>query len=202
MNLSDEGYIKFRADWQQTPPLDWELLADLDHWRNEMYRSGLIGAYPDGIGYGNISRRWGETDQFVISGSATGNYARLDASHYSVVTAVDIDANQLSCRGPIIASSESMSHAVIYRECPEIHGVIHIHNLSLWERLLHQVPTTDSEATYGSPEMAYSIIQLLQDTDLPERRIFVMEGHREGVFAFGEDLEQAAAVIRKYGYGK
>jgi ribulose-5-phosphate 4-epimerase/fuculose-1-phosphate aldolase len=163
-----------------------------------MYQAGLIGAYPDGIGFGNISCRWKDTDQFLISGSATGNYQRLTGDHYSLVTSVDIDQNQLSCTGPIIASSESMSHAVIYRECPEVQGVIHIHNLEMWKRLLHQVPTTDAQATYGSPEMAYSIIDLLQRSDLREQRIFVMEGHREGVFAFGENLATAAAVIYQY----
>ncbi len=198
MSTTYEGYIKFQTDWQQTPPMDWAILAELDHWRNEMYQAGLIGAYPDGIGFGNISRRWENTNQFLISGSATGNFSKLDASHYSLVTAVDIDQNRLSCRGPIIASSESMSHAVIYRECPEVQGVIHIHNLEMWERLLHQVPTTDAQATYGSPEMAYSIIDLLQHSDLRKQRIFVMEGHREGVFAFGENLEEAAAIIQHF----
>jgi ribulose-5-phosphate 4-epimerase/fuculose-1-phosphate aldolase len=198
MNTLDEGYIKFKANWQEAPPLDWAVLAELDHWRNDMYRAGLIGAYPDGIGFGNISCRWQDTDQFVISGSATGNHQRLDASHYSLVTSVDIDQNALSCRGPIIASSESMSHAVIYRVCPEVQGVIHVHDLEMWERLLHRVPTTDASATYGSPEMAYSIIDLLQNSTLREQRIFVMEGHREGIFAFGESLEAAAQVIKNF----
>lgn len=198
MSITDEGYIKFRADWEETTPLAWEELEELDHWRDAMYEAGLIGAYPDGIGFGNISRRRLGTDQFLISGSATGNFPELNATHYSLVTAVDIDRNSLSCRGPIIASSESMSHAVIYRECPEVQGVIHVHDLELWERLLHRVPTTDSQATYGSPEMAYSIIDLLNHTTLRTEKIFVMEGHREGVFAFGRDLAEAAAVIRKY----
>lgn len=198
MKIPDEGYIKFRADWTQTEPLSWSELAELDHWRNVMYDAGLIGAYPDGIGFGNISRRWNEAGQFFISGSATGNHSRLNAAHYSLVTEVDIDQNRLACSGPILASSESMSHAVIYRECPEVRGVIHIHNLDMWGRLLHRVPTTSAAATYGSPEMAYSIIDLLQHTDLKTSCIFVMEGHREGVFAFGDCLENATAVIFRH----
>src|SRR5690606_6522498 len=137
--------------------LNGDELAELDHWRKRMYAAGPIGAYPDGIGLGNISRRQSREGQFIISGSATGNFVQLSAEHYSLVTAVDIDRNSLACKGPIVASSESMSHAVIYRECPEVQGVIHIHHLGMWERLLHEVPTTDAKATYGSPEMAYSI---------------------------------------------
>lgn len=195
MNLPDEGYIKFQADWVKANPLHWEALLALDRCRDILYKSGLIGAYPDGIGFGNVSCRRGDGDQFIITGSATGNLPRLDPSHYTLVTSVDIDRNTLQCNGPILASSESMSHAVIYRECPEVQGVIHIHHLELWEKLLHRVPTTEASATYGSPEMAYSIIDLLRTTDLEESRLFVMEGHREGIFAFGHSLEEATDVV-------
>jgi ribulose-5-phosphate 4-epimerase/fuculose-1-phosphate aldolase len=115
----------------------------------------------------------------------------MDASHYALVTDVDIRHNTLYCRGPVVASSESMSHAVIYQELPWVGGVIHIHHLGLWERLLHRCPTTDATATYGSPEMADSIRALIRTTTLPEERLFVMEGHREGIFAFGADLPAA-----------
>ena len=193
--MMDEGYIKFQPVWTKTgglPPKDW---AELNRYRQKLYERQLIGAYDNGIGYGNISQRYpGEEGLFVISGSATGNFAELNADHYALVTAVDIDANRLHCRGPIVASSESMSHAVIYRELPWVQAVIHIHNLAMWQRLLHQVPTTDAAATYGSPEMAYSIIDLIRTTDLPERKLFVMEGHEEGVFAFGRDLSEAMEV--------
>lgn len=195
MNLPDEGYIKYQAEWTKTAPLPWKELLELDGCRDVLYQSGLIGAYPDGIGFGNVSCRRGNGDQFIITGSATGNLSRLDPSHYTLVTSVDIDRNTLQCRGPILASSESMSHAVIYRECPEVQGVIHVHHLDLWEKLLRRVPTTDASATYGSPEMAYSIIDLLQNTNLRESQLFVMEGHREGIFAFGNSLEAATDVI-------
>jgi len=195
---SEEGYIKFDARWMQRPAFPERELEELQRWRQRLYELQLIGAYDDGIGYGNISRRRGQSLQFYISGSATGNFPTLTAEHYALVTEVDIDQNRLYCEGPIIASSESMSHAVIYRELPRVDGVIHVHHLGLWEKLLHQVPTTDASATYGSPEMAYSIIDLIRHTDLPERRIFVMEGHREGIFTFGKDLNEAGATLLKY----
>lgn len=191
----DEGYIKFQADWTRTSPLSDPRLADLQIWRDRLYDLGLIGAYPDGIGFGNISCRYDDEGRFLISGSATGNLPRLTAGHYALVTEVDIDANRLRCEGPVIASSESMSHAVIYRECPWVNGVIHVHNLALWERLLYRAPTTDDSATYGSPEMAYSIIDLLQTTNLPEVKLFVMAGHREGIFSFGRNLDEAGEVL-------
>lgn len=196
--MLDEGYIKFQANWTPTPPLNIPVIHHLNHWRNKMYEMGWIGAYENGIGYGNISQRLDSNGQFLISGSATGNLKKLTNAHYAKVLDFDLNKNILSCTGYTIASSESMSHAVVYQECPFVNGVIHIHHLELWKRLLHQVPTTDLKAAYGTPEMAYSIIQLLKTTDLLEQKIFVMEGHKEGIFAFGESLEEAAGVISTY----
>lgn len=196
--MTDEGYIKFNAFWEKTSPLPAEGLASLQQWRQKLYELQLIGAYDNGIGFGNISRRWKDTDQFIISGSATGNFPQLTPDHYALVTQVETEQNSLYCRGPIIASSESMSHAVIYRTCPSVNGVIHVHNLEMWERLLHKVPTTDQSASYGSPEMAHSIVRLLLETDLPEQKIFVMEGHQEGIFTFGHDLDEAGKVLLEW----
>lgn len=193
--MIDDGYIKFEAHWSPAAALPVEALADLKQWRQRLHALDLIGMYSNGIGYGNLSRRWGESGQFAISGSATGGLPELGPEHFVLVTSVDIERNQLTCVGPIVASSESMSHAVIYHECPWVDGVIHVHSLPLWTRLLHRVPTTDKTAAYGTPEMARSIVDLLTHTDLALRRIFVMEGHPEGVFAFGKDLASAGEVL-------
>lgn len=192
--MLDEGYIKFNCDWKKMPPLAKSDLTDLIIWRQAMYRMGLIGAYANGIGFGNISARYHEKE-FVISGSATGNFEKLNEAHFTKVTQFDLNKNSLYCEGPIIASSESLSHAVIYQQCDWVNGVIHVHHLEMWKQLLHKVPTTSKTAAYGTPEMANSIIQLLKETDLQKQRIFVMEGHEEGIFAFGENLEMAANVI-------
>ncbi|TAK31169.1 MAG: class II aldolase/adducin family protein [Saprospiraceae bacterium] len=191
----DEGYIKFVVNWQQAPALPHEALHEISHWRQQMYQHGLIGAYPGGIGFGNISQRWDTAGQFVISGSATGQYPTFSASHFTLVTDFDLEKNTVTCKGPVVASSESMSHAVIYRECPEVVGIIHVHHLRLWEWLLKNALATEATAAYGTPEMAAAILRLLRQTDLRQQKIFAMEGHREGVFAFGETLDEAAILI-------
>lgn len=190
--MIDEGYIKFQPHWTQTPALAENLIAEINHWRQQLYDCGLIGAYPDGIGFGNISCRYNGSDQFVISGSATGNFPVLDGRHYSLVTKVNVASNELWCEGPIVASSESMSHAAVYRLVPAVQAVVHVHHLGLWEQLLYKVPTTDETATYGSPEMVYAIETLFATTPLRKEGLFVMAGHREGIFTFGESLEAAA----------
>ncbi|MFN7116503.1 MAG: class II aldolase/adducin family protein [Saprospiraceae bacterium] len=184
----DEGYIKFQACWTASAPLFGTTLQELITCRDSLHQLGLIGVYPNGIGFGNISQRWNAEGQFVISGSATGHLPNLTLEHFTLVTRVNIAENMVWCEGPIIASSETMSHAVIYQECPEVQAVIHVHHAALWQQLLHQIPTTDASATYGSPEMAYAIVQLLRHSDLRQQQLFVMEGHPEGIFAFGESL--------------
>jgi len=191
------SYIKFKAHWVQTPPLPETEIAEINHWRQSVYALGFIGAYPDGIGFGNISRRISDSERFLISGSATGNLPVLDARHYCIVTHADPAHNIVRCEGPVIASSESMSHAAIYSACPEVKAVIHAHHRHLWESLLHRIPTTRADVTYGSPEMAAEIVRLLRETDLRQSGVFVTEGHEEGIFAFGRSLEEAVERLAR-----
>jgi ribulose-5-phosphate 4-epimerase/fuculose-1-phosphate aldolase len=195
----DEGYIKFQPIWQQRAAFPATELDNLRHWRQACYQRHWIGVYPDGIGFGNISERcFANSNHFYITGSATGGLAELSPKQVAKVTEVDADQNKLWCEGPILASSESMSHGAIYQELPWVQGVIHIHDLDFWQKLLHQVPTTTADAPYGSPEMVSSIIDLLRTTELPQQQIFVMEGHVEGIFAFGKNLADAFGVLKQF----
>ena len=191
----DEGYVKFDPRWTPAPPMPVKVIEELNYWRQKIYELGLIGVYPNGIGYGNISCRYQDSEQFIISGTATGKLAQLNTEHYTLVTKVAAPNTRLWCEGPILASSESMSHAAVYENCPEVTGVIHVHHMEMWQRLLHQVPTTDASALYGSPEMVYAIHHLFKTTLLKDIRIFVMEGHPEGIFVFGNTLEEAVDVL-------
>ncbi|MEL6865879.1 MAG: class II aldolase/adducin family protein [Bacteroidota bacterium] len=190
----DEGYIKFDCQWKKGAVWPVEKVEALAYWRQRMYEVGLIGAYADGIGFGNISQRLAE-GLLMISGSATGLLKALDGRHFARVSNIDIAANRVICEGPIRASSETMSHAVIYLECPWVNAVIHVHHLALWQKHLDQLPTTLATASYGTPQMAYEIIRLLQETAVQERKVFVMGGHREGLIAFGADLEEAGELL-------
>ncbi len=192
----DEGYIKFNAHWTQSLSYSRQELAELDRWRQRMYEAGLIGAYDNGIGFGNISCRTEPGGSaFYITGSATGNVARLGAEHYSKVIRSSAASNELWCEGPIVASSESMSHAAVYGVLPDIQAVIHVHHRGMWEALLHRIPTTPADAPYGSPEMVAGIQHLLRTSDLPHIRFFAMAGHEEGLFSFGQTLEEAGTRL-------
>lgn len=189
--MTDEGTIKFHGDWHRGDPIPPDCYALINPWRQRLYDHGLIGVTPDGIGYGNLSVRYGPENQFVITGTATGGFAALEAPHYTRVVSYDLKKNTLSCNGPIHASSESLTHAALYQTDPAITAVAHVHSAALWQRLLHHAPTTSADVPYGTPQMALEMKRLYRETDLPQTRLLVMAGHRDGVVSFGENLREA-----------
>lgn len=191
-----DGYIKFTCHLiSEKIVIPSSLFDPLNFWREEMWQMSLIGAYPDGIGFGNISIRVPQSDQFYISGTATGTLPELAQIHYPLVERFDLDENILWCRGLVKASSESMSHGAIYSVDSEIGAVVHIHNRQLWDKYLDVLPTTAKEVEYGTPEMAYEIIRLMGLPETQNKKVFVMGGHAEGIVAFGKTVEEAARTI-------
>ncbi len=188
--MKETGVVKFNCSWIKDAPLSSELLADLNLWRDKMYGLGFIGVYDDGIGYGNMSVR-AEGKQFIITGSGTGKYKSLSNEHYTKVVDYDLEKNSLTAVGPVIASSESLSHAIIYERNKNVNAVIHIHNLFLWKKLLDKIPTTNKSIEYGTPDMAKEILRLFDETKVAEIQMLVMAGHEEGLISFGKDLHEA-----------
>ena len=192
--MNEEGVIKFNCQWTKSVPLDEAWIRDLNAWRDKLYRLGLIGLNEDGIGYGNISIRF-RKNQFIISGSGTGKFKKLTEEHYALVTDYDVKKNAISSTGSIIASSESLTHAMIYEHSSDVHAVIHVHHFKTWLKLLHSLPATAENIEYGTPEMANEITRLFSEQKLFQHKIFAMAGHNGGIVSFGKDLAQAAEVL-------
>lgn len=193
--MMDEGYIKFKTVWEDKQSLTERLISPLNKYRSILYDYHFIGAYPDGIGFGNLSQRTID-NQFIISGSKTGNFKNLGAEHYALVHDFDIDQNTVYCKGGTTASSESMTHAIIYQTLPEVQAVFHIHNLELWEKSLFKIPTTAENITYGTPEMAYAIKEILLEH--PQACVVAMAGHEEGLMIYGNTLETALSHLQSF----
>lgn len=190
----DEGYIKFNCRWIKTAPLSKHKIAGINAWRDNLYKHGLIGAYSNGVGFGNISIRF-NSNSFLITGSATGNLKKLNENHYVLVNEYDLLQNNLTCTGPIKASSESLSHAVIYECSPDTNAVVHIHNIEMWNKLIHKFPTTKANVLYGTPDMANEIKRLFKETDVGIKKNIIMGGHKEGVITFGRSLDEAGRIL-------
>lgn len=191
----DEGYIKFESNWTPGPSPDQDAVDLLESWRRPLVEAGLIGMYEDlGIGYGNISIRYGDR-RFVISGTQTGHVEQSTAEHYALVTAFDIDRNRVDSTGRVEASSESLTHAALYGLDDAIGAVVHVHSRPLWNTWLGRLPTTSPDVAYGTPAMAREFERLFHETDFPEKGVAVMGGHEDGLVSIGGTLEQASRRI-------
>lgn len=211
--MIDEGYIKYQCDWSKKDAIAPSAVTDLTRYRNALYQLDLIGEYPNGIGFGNLSQKISgftttsdaslvaplASHPFIITGTQTGCLPTLSANDYALVTDFNPAQNTLTCQGQRKASSESLTHGIIYSSHPGIGAVIHVHSKQLWKQLLHQVPTTSADVPYGTPEMAAETQRLFKQTPLLQQKIFAMAGHEEGVVTFGETLQIAYRVLINWG---
>lgn len=195
--MDEKGYIQFRCHHiDGAAPKD---IPDLIEVRNELFQLGLFGMYENGIGFGNISARTVASDacltafKFIISGTQTGGLETLGAEHFTTVERFDIEQNELWCRGPVKASSESLSHAAVYLAQKEAQAVIHFHSLPVWNWALKNLPCTEPSAEAGTVEMAHAIQTLLKNSPV---KFFGMAGHKEGMIAWGTDIRQAFNEIK------
>lgn len=194
--LLDEGYVKYRAEWERSVAPPDILIHDINDIRSRLWAMNLIGAYTEGeyagIGFGNISVRAPKGEgHFIISGTQTGHIQPLTAEHYTSVMEYSIGGNWLRCRGPIQASSESLTHAAVYECDPRCQVVIHVHHLGWWQKLLGRIPTSPEDVPYGTPAMSDAVKHLYQTSDLPSLKAFAMGGHTEGIITFGDSPQEA-----------
>lgn len=201
-----EGVIKFQQRYVRTDLPSYDL-SGLDGWRNVLYRLKLIGqdsARYGGAGFGNVSRRVGSSDEsrrkrkFVITGTQTGGTEKLTRGHYTTVLEYDFEKNLVLVEGPIEASSESMTHGMVYDQDGSVKYVFHVHSPEVWrasDKLC--LPATRRDVEYGTPEMAEEVRRLFIDTDVSKRKIFSMAGHEDGIVGFGRTAEEAGLILVK-----
>jgi len=190
----DEGVIKYQAIHQSGDLPIPVFLHQLDEVRTKLFDLGLVGVYPDGIGYGNVSIR--HESGCIISGTATGALRVLGPNEYCYVKSFDLQQNIVYTQGPVKASSESMTHCAIYQSQLLVQCVLHIHNLELWKMLLGQgCLSTSADIPYGTPQMALNMASLVASKAVPYG-LLVMAGHEEGIIAYGQTVSSAFDQIR------
>ncbi|MEA3317091.1 MAG: class II aldolase/adducin family protein [Bacteroidota bacterium] len=193
--INSEGYIKFNTNWQKHKiDISTKNFNAINNWRHKLYKLNLIGALENGIGFGNISMREQNLSSFIITGSASGNIAKLKKEHYARVTKTNISCNTVDCEGLIKASSESLSHSVFYEYNKKINSVIHIHNYELWKYFLYKFPTTSVNAEFGTAELAKELQSIILKSDKLSG-IIILEGHKDGIISFGDTLDTAGHKI-------
>ncbi len=202
MKVIDDGIIKYdRTNFSQSAPLSTLEYAPLEYWREKLFELSLIGEYPiDKVGYGNASMVYDYSElflskwpQFLITGTQTGKYAKLNGSHYTRILDYNIPKLEIAVNGPIEASSESLTHAAIYRQNKNIKAIFHIHSEKIWTYMKNNsYPATAETIPYGTAEMAEATQNLVGSSTAG---IFCMLGHQDGVVSYGKTLEEAWEYI-------
>ena len=209
--MGDEGVIQFKADHERRA-LDarryGERVCELVAWREIMALTGLVGQEPGrygGAGYGNVSVRTGPRSapvgrrRFLITGSQTSGRRSIGISEFAVVEAYDASANRVKSHGPVLPSSESMTHAAAYDASPLVQCVLHAHSPVLWRRRRELgLPETDPSVPYGTPGMAAEVSRLYRESIFPERRILAMGGHEDGIVAIGRSPQEAGGTLLRW----
>ena len=194
--MIDEGTIKYESRWVRTGPLNITGIDDLIRWRKPLHDAGLVGHLAEeDVGYGNLSVRTAGEGLFLVSGTQTGYLPDVGPEHFSLVTDYDIASNTLSCRGPVEASSEALTHAAIYALDAAIRAVVHVHSAELWVGLKKSLPATGTGVAYGTPEMAIEFRRLYRDTDFSVGGVARMSGHENGLVSTGRTVREAAEKI-------
>src|SRR5262249_48772079 len=120
----------------------------------------------------------------------------LTPAQFAIVESYDIANNLVRVKGPVRASSESMTHGAVYDQGPLIRWIFHAHSPEIWRRRDPLgLPSTHPAVPYGTPEMAQEVVRLFADTSLRTTRIFAMAGHEDGVIAFGSSAGEAAQLM-------
>jgi len=195
-----EGVIHFVAHHavEPLPDLPAATVATLRTWRDLLWRLGLLGQDParyDGAAFGNVSVRLPQGG-LLVTGSQTGGVPILGPDGLVVVDRVDVPQNQVWSRGPVLPSSESMTHAALYALDAGIEAVVHVHSPAIFERAaVLGLPETSASVPYGTPEMALEMGRLWRGSALPAVGIFIIPGHQDGVVGVGASLEQACTRV-------
>lgn len=202
-----EGVIKFAAEHaaRALASEHAEVVAELLGWRAIFFDLGLVGQDParyDGAGFGNVSARVAPWDAepgrraFVVTGSQTGGKPRLSPKDLCVVTTYDYVRNHVRSRGPVLPSSESMTHGAVYDLWAATRWVFHVHAPVLWrEARTLGLPLTRADVEYGTPEMAAEVLRLFRTSALRTTAVFAMGGHEDGVVSFGHTAREAGGAL-------
>ncbi|MFI7422906.1 L-ribulose-5-phosphate 4-epimerase [Nonomuraea sp. NPDC049684] len=172
-------------------------------------RTTVAGLHAELVNYGlvvwtagNVSGRVPGEDLFVIKPSGV-SYDELTPENMVVC---DLDGNLVE--GAHAPSSDTAAHAYVYREMPEVGGVVHTHSTyaSAWAARGEPIPCvlTAMADEFGG-EIPVGPFALIGDDSIGQGVVQTLKGHRSpavlmqnhGVFTIGKDPKAAvkAAVM-------
>jgi L-ribulose-5-phosphate 4-epimerase len=148
--------------------------ADVAALHNELVRYGLVVWTG-----GNVSGRVPGTDYFVIKPSGV-SYGDLAAENMILCTldGTVVDGSPGSERSP---SSDTAAHAYVYREMPEVGGVVHTHSpyAVAWAARGQEIPCviTGMADEFGGP-IPVGPFAVIGDDSIGRGIVDTLRGHR------------------------
>jgi L-ribulose-5-phosphate 4-epimerase len=166
-------------------------LSSLNRWAYLFSQLGLTPVHTDGdiVGaYGNHSYRTGERS-FIITKSAMVPAETVQPDNFCHIVDFTERPPTFTTEGASIPSSESFLHNALYHNLPHINAILHGHCslLNLHAEALN-IPVTQKFHDYGTPELAQSALDLVDQTTL----FFILRDH--GFVALGEDIGSAGRM--------
>lgn len=163
----------------------------------ELVRYGLVAWTA-----GNVSGRVPGEDLFVIKPSGIS----YDDLNPDAIVVCDLDGKVVE--GDLDPSSDTAAHAYVYREMPEVGGVVHTHSTyaTAWAARAEAIPCvlTAMADEFGG-EIPVGPFALIGNDDIGRGIVATLSGHRSpavlmqnhGVFTIGKDAKAAvkAAVM-------
>ncbi|GAB3921196.1 L-ribulose-5-phosphate 4-epimerase [Kribbella albertanoniae] len=173
------------------------LREEVSGLHNELVRYGLVAWTA-----GNVSGRVPGEDLFVIKPSGIS----YDDLNPDAIVVCDLDGKVVE--GDLDPSSDTAAHAYVYREMPEVGGVVHTHSTyaTAWAARAEAIPCvlTAMADEFGG-EIPVGPFALIGNDDIGRGIVATLSGHRSpavlmqnhGVFTIGKDAKAAvkAAVM-------
>lgn len=185
---TENSAIAFSAVFRTKNPPNDVKIAQLAQWGRKFREAGMVRETE-----GNLSFR--TRLGFVISGTGVALDA-LAPDTVSEVTGVVYGLNKTSVyvKGAVVPSSETILHAQIYDERPDVNAIFHVHDLQVMKRAQKLgIPVTGDEKPAGTQELAQEAVSLLKVNK--GARYFVLKGH--GTVALGVSLDEVGKLVEE-----
>lgn len=185
---TENSAIKFSAVFLVKSPPNDARIAQLAQWGKRFSEAGMVRETE-----GNLSFR--TRLGYIISGAGVALDA-LTSETVSEVTGVVYGLNKTSVyvKGLVVPSSETILHAQIYDECPDVNAIFHVHDMRVLKQAAKLgVPITAVEKQAGTQELAQEALALLKLNK--GIRYFVLKRH--GTVALGSSLDEAGELVEE-----
>jgi len=202
--MNEDGVIQFTYELIAGPSPSLPKVKELTRWRSELYTRDCIGGDLSRYGacYGNVSLRTSPDGaplgqrSFIVSCTQTGRVQAPAEDCYCQVLSYSHHNNHVVASGGCAPSSEAMTHGAMYDASDEVRAIVHGHDRLLWLWMqANDAPATPQDIDYGTVAMAAAARDVVTECAKSAwlyPGILSMDGHRDGVIAWGDSPREAA----------